>query len=57
MVRPLGLMILFGGLLATLAFFFGALRLGLRRTALTIFTVKRSHVQSFGSADAALGAL
>merc|ERR1719324_1142432 len=54
MVRPLGLMILFGGLLATLAFFFGALGLGLRRARLTITTVKRSHVQSFGNAVAAL---
>merc|ERR1719160_896183 len=54
MVRPLGLMILFGGLLATLAFFLGALGLRLRRARLTITTVKRSHVQSFGNAVAAL---
>merc|ERR1719313_2972302 len=54
MVRPLGLMILFGGLLATLAFFLGALGLRLRRARLTISTVKRSHVQSFGNAVAAL---
>merc|ERR1719311_735175 len=57
MVRPLGLMILFGGLLATLAFFFGALALRLRRARLTITTVKRSHVQSFGNAVAALVSL
>merc|ERR1719171_3266625 len=57
MARPLGLMILFGGLLATLAFFFGALALRLRRARLTITTVKRSHVQSFGNAVAALVSL
>merc|ERR1719324_2213921 len=57
MVRPLGLMILFGGLLATLAFFLGALGLRLRRARLTITTVKRSHVQSFGNAVAALVSL
>merc|ERR1719274_548068 len=48
MVRPLGLMVLFGGLLATLAFFLGALGLRLRRARLTITTVKRSESQSFG---------